>query len=483
MCCGSCERLVGELNERYGTAGRTPFYLFHRFRVYNPSEERWMGWERKRGKLLDLNQLLRGVYDRFPVKVGNIDALPTRPVRDHAGYRYPVAARRGTPAGRRDRASAQSRRDRSGHANGRRGLRHPAAAHRHQHAVGHAELAGPTLFGGDRVRHLHARGLRRVSGSVRRRQLHRQGHLRGRRVPRRARAALPGEHAAQPRPHRGAACARRARVGHRADGRLPDALQRLLPPQAPVDARRLADSALADATVSPTLATSSWTTAQRHLALEDPRQPAAHAPRAGDARPAAGVVVRAPARRDCGRSRRLSCCSRPPTGGCSSRSPARRGGPRPSCRGASPRSRRFCARTWSSHFTSCICCTMRCWPWMPSLRALARMFVTGRRLLEWETAAEASLRSKGATDVYLDWSPVLAAGITMLVAALRPEALMAAGPLLLAWMSARAVVRWLNRPPSRGIGSLSAGDVSFLREHALRTWRFFATFSARGTTG
>ena len=39
------------------------FICFHRFRAYNPSEGRWMGWERKRGKLLDLNQLLRGVRD------------------------------------------------------------------------------------------------------------------------------------------------------------------------------------------------------------------------------------------------------------------------------------------------------------------------------------------------------------------------------------------------------------------------------------
>ena len=66
-----CEQLVQELNERYGDDGHTPFYLLHRFRAYNPSEERWIGWERKRGKLLDLNQLLRGVRDRFPVKVGN----------------------------------------------------------------------------------------------------------------------------------------------------------------------------------------------------------------------------------------------------------------------------------------------------------------------------------------------------------------------------------------------------------------------------
>src|ERR1039458_9916152 len=36
-----------------------------------------MGWERKRGKLLDLNKLLRGQYDSFPVKVGELSILPT----------------------------------------------------------------------------------------------------------------------------------------------------------------------------------------------------------------------------------------------------------------------------------------------------------------------------------------------------------------------------------------------------------------------
>ncbi len=30
--------------------------------TYNQAEGRWMGWERKRGKLLDLNQLLRGDF-------------------------------------------------------------------------------------------------------------------------------------------------------------------------------------------------------------------------------------------------------------------------------------------------------------------------------------------------------------------------------------------------------------------------------------
>jgi cyclic beta-1,2-glucan synthetase len=36
------------------------FYLLHRKRLWNPSEQTWMGWERKRGKLNELNRLLRG---------------------------------------------------------------------------------------------------------------------------------------------------------------------------------------------------------------------------------------------------------------------------------------------------------------------------------------------------------------------------------------------------------------------------------------
>ena len=49
------------------------------------------------------------------------------------------------------------------------------------------------------------------------------------------------------------------------------------------------------------------------------------------------------------------------------------------------------------------------------------MFLTGRRLLEWETAAEASLRTRGATDLYLEWSPVIAVGITALLGLVRPD--------------------------------------------------------------
>jgi len=72
-----CSRLVNELNERYAAKGAGTFFHFHRHRVYNPRERGWMGWERKRGKLLDLNHLLRGQYDSFPVKIGDLSILPS----------------------------------------------------------------------------------------------------------------------------------------------------------------------------------------------------------------------------------------------------------------------------------------------------------------------------------------------------------------------------------------------------------------------
>ncbi|MGL3607503.1 GH36-type glycosyl hydrolase domain-containing protein [Rhizobium sp. G187] len=56
-------REVASLNERYRDENRTRFYLLHRRRLHNPAEGCWMGWERKRGKLHELNLLLRGDRD------------------------------------------------------------------------------------------------------------------------------------------------------------------------------------------------------------------------------------------------------------------------------------------------------------------------------------------------------------------------------------------------------------------------------------
>ena len=58
---------IVELNRRYGRRdgrdGDGPFHLFHRRRLWSEAQGRWMGWERKRGKLEELNRLLCGESD------------------------------------------------------------------------------------------------------------------------------------------------------------------------------------------------------------------------------------------------------------------------------------------------------------------------------------------------------------------------------------------------------------------------------------
>jgi cyclic beta-1,2-glucan synthetase len=54
---------IEELNKRYSKQQPLRFHFFHRHRRWNPSEGKWMGWERKRGKLHEFNRLLRGARD------------------------------------------------------------------------------------------------------------------------------------------------------------------------------------------------------------------------------------------------------------------------------------------------------------------------------------------------------------------------------------------------------------------------------------
>ncbi|HEX5611709.1 MAG TPA: glucoamylase family protein, partial [Burkholderiales bacterium] len=65
---------IAGLNRRYGPgAAGERFLLLHRRRVWNEGQKRWIGWERKRGKLHELNQLLRGAGDTTFMVTG---ALP-----------------------------------------------------------------------------------------------------------------------------------------------------------------------------------------------------------------------------------------------------------------------------------------------------------------------------------------------------------------------------------------------------------------------
>ncbi|MES2541568.1 MAG: glycosyl transferase, partial [Pseudomonadota bacterium] len=54
---------MARLNERYPGEDGDRFHFLHRQRLWNAAEGVWMGWERKRGKLAELNRLLRGATD------------------------------------------------------------------------------------------------------------------------------------------------------------------------------------------------------------------------------------------------------------------------------------------------------------------------------------------------------------------------------------------------------------------------------------
>ena len=112
-------------------------------------------------------------------------------------------------------------------------------------------------------------------------------------------------------------------------------------------------------------------------------------------------------------------------------------------------------------------------------RTLYRQMVSRRRMLEWETAEQAELGKprRSPADRYLFWTPVVAAGIGMLIRFVRPQALAAALPILLLWSGGKLISAWLDRPARSARRVLCERDRRFLRRLALRTWRYFAEFS------
>ncbi len=110
---------------------------------------------------------------------------------------------------------------------------------------------------------------------------------------------------------------------------------------------------------------------------------------------------------------------------------------------------------------------------------LYRLFLSRRHLLEWETAAAAEQRLGGALrDFLLTMWPTSAfsAAAVALVAWARPEALPVALPLLALWLLSPLVAWWVSMPPSSREKPLAEDDRRALRRVARKTWSFFETF-------
>jgi hypothetical protein len=114
-----------------------------------------------------------------------------------------------------------------------------------------------------------------------------------------------------------------------------------------------------------------------------------------------------------------------------------------------------------------------------AVRTIFRLVVTRKNLLEWETAAQAEMNAgpRSLVDRYLEWVPLAALAIGGLICLVRPHALPIALPFLICWFLTGQIAAWLDRFPSPSESKIAARDREFLRDTALRTWRFFDEFS------
>ena len=472
-----CAELIGGLNEKYAGRGMGTFLLFHRHRVYNPREEVWMGWERKRGKLMDLNRLLRNQYDSFPIKIGDLSILPR--------VRFVITLDSDTEL---PRGSAQRMVGALAHPLNQAiidpeknivvagyGILQPRVGVSVQ-STARSRLAN--IYSGETGFDIYTRAISDVY-----QDLYGEGIFAGkgiyevdavrevldRRFPRNAllshdliegayaRAGLASDiEVIESYPSHYSAYNRRKHRWLRGDWqiagwllpRVPDESGQRVPNPISITAQwkildNLRRSLVEPATLllfvlgwvvlpgSPlywTLATlailfvPTWCQFVFELIRAAIKEKSEIARDAVDALVAANINV-------------------------------------------------FLSLTFLAHQMLLSLDAV--------VRTLVRRIVTRQRLLQWETAAQAETGNSTRTtlDVYLDWTPALAFGLGILVWFVRPRALPIALPILLLWASSILLARWLNRPPHALRSEVPDKDEALLRRAALRTWRYFDEFS------
>ena len=469
-------RLIGELNEKYANEGMGTFFLFHRHRVYNPRERLWMGWERKRGKLMDLNNLIRGQFDSFPVKIGDLSILPS--VRfvitlDSDTELPRGSARRmiGTLAHPLNQAIVDPDK---GIVVAGYGILQPRVGVSVQSST-RSRLAsiysGQTGFDiythatSDVYQDLYGEGIFVGKGIYEVETLHR---VLDRRFPRNAllshdlmegayaRAGLVSDvEVIEDYPSHYSAHNKRKHRWMRGDWqiagwllpRVPEESGRLVPnPLSVVSRWKILDN-LRRSLVEPALFilfVLGWTSLPGHPASWTA---------------ATIAILFLPALCELGYELVHATISG---------------------------KRSFLADAFNTFFNATIAnlltITFLAHQALLSLdavvRTMVRRLITRQRLLQWETAAEAELTDRPSTiDIYLNWASVLALGVFVLVWGVRPAAVLPALPLLLLWACSKPISVWMNRPPRAPRKEASERDRWLLRVAALRTWRYFAEFS------
>ncbi|MGD0598686.1 MAG: glucoamylase family protein [Terriglobales bacterium] len=113
------------------------------------------------------------------------------------------------------------------------------------------------------------------------------------------------------------------------------------------------------------------------------------------------------------------------------------------------------------------------------VRTVGRMLFTHRRLLEWMPSGD--LNRSRRTDLTgfcrTMWvGPTVATAAVIYLTISRPAALGAAGPILGLWFASPVIAWWISRPLARRAARLTTGQTVFLRKLSRKTWKYFETF-------
>ena len=112
-------------------------------------------------------------------------------------------------------------------------------------------------------------------------------------------------------------------------------------------------------------------------------------------------------------------------------------------------------------------------------RTVGRLLITRTRLLEWDPSGNPERQSPRTLAAFYRtmWAaPVVAVAAALQLTLARPAALGVAGPLLGLWFAAPAIAWWISRPLARRAAKLSGEQTDFLRTLSRKTWAFFETF-------
>jgi cyclic beta-1,2-glucan synthetase len=113
------------------------------------------------------------------------------------------------------------------------------------------------------------------------------------------------------------------------------------------------------------------------------------------------------------------------------------------------------------------------------VRTLIRMKFTRRKLLEWETASDAEQDEndgKHLVDAYLKWTLPMSLAISAMIVLVQPSSWLPALPFLLLWGGSNWICKWLNKPQRAAQNTIGDDGSALVRNVALRTWRFFREF-------